>query len=101
MFCKNCGKEIQDNSYSCPFCNTIQNSTPIPAQQPKSDKTGLIVVVAILGIALIFLAVAVNYYNRQKADIRRRAAQAEREYEEARDARKSIRGVVEKIDDAT
>ena len=26
MYCKNCGKEIDDSSYTCPFCYTIVNS---------------------------------------------------------------------------
>lgn len=39
MFCTNCGKQLQDNSASCPYCgnNTISNSMPQQNDFKKSQ----------------------------------------------------------------
>lgn len=33
MFCKNCGKEIDDGATFCPHCGASQGSTPPPQQK--------------------------------------------------------------------
>lgn len=38
MFCKNCGKEIDDNSNVCTYCGTPQNQGNVVA--PDSNDNG-------------------------------------------------------------
>ncbi len=47
MFCKNCGKEINDQAVVCPYCG-VQVGTMTPAETPKTN------VLAIVGFILAF-----------------------------------------------
>ena len=47
MFCKNCGKDIDDNAVVCPNCgvatDNMAKSTPAPAQKNSMAIAGLII----------------------------------------------------------
>jgi len=63
MFCKNCGKEIDDSAVVCPNCgvateNMAKNSTPAaPAQKNTMALVGFIL--ALLGFNLIALILSI------------------------------------------
>ena len=40
MFCKNCGKEIDNNVVSCPYCNEYITPVNNPTNPPDSGSTG-------------------------------------------------------------
>ncbi len=47
MFCKNCGKEIDDSAVVCPNCgvateNMAKNTTPVPAQKNTIAVVGFV-----------------------------------------------------------
>lgn len=71
MFCKNCGKEINDNAVVCPNCGVAtenmakNNSAPAPAQKNSMAIAGF--VLALLGfnvISLILSIVGLSYSKR-------------------------------------
>jgi len=37
MFCTNCGKEVNDNAYICPYCGKLLNDTQAPTQMQASS----------------------------------------------------------------
>lgn len=39
-FCKNCGKEINEQETTCPSCGTVQNTTPVQSSQPTVVDNG-------------------------------------------------------------
>jgi|GEM_PF-2112779 len=39
MFCKSCGKEIENGSWSCPYCGEIMDSSISVASQSSTEKT--------------------------------------------------------------
>ena len=47
MFCKNCGKEIDDHAAVCPHCGVVVNSSAFPASAPVQQNT-----IAIVGFIL-------------------------------------------------
>ncbi|MCH3908929.1 MAG: zinc ribbon domain-containing protein [Bacilli bacterium] len=53
MFCKNCGKEIPDESKYCTFCGSPVN--PEATQKPSSSSSNDVDVVSILAIVFSFL----------------------------------------------
>ena len=67
MFCKNCGKQIEDNFKACPYCGTAVTSTNLeggigvlppntaPQQEKKSSKKFII----LLGVAILVIAILV------------------------------------------
>ena len=62
MFCKNCGKEIDDNAVVCPNCGVATekmaaNTTPAPAQKNSMAIAGF--VLALLGFNLIALILSI------------------------------------------
>ena len=62
MFCKNCGKEINDEAVVCPNCGVAtekmaQNSAPVPAQKNTMALVGFIL--ALLGFNLIALILSI------------------------------------------
>ncbi len=64
MFCKNCGKEMDDTSKFCPYCGTVaatdgQNTAPAPhPSAPTGKKKGPVIALAAV-LALVVVAVAV------------------------------------------
>lgn len=61
MYCKNCGKELLDNTQYCPYCGTKQDAAvevtkvkgpDAPNQDKNTNKTSTSKVLAILGIIL-------------------------------------------------
>lgn len=61
MFCKNCGKEIDDNAVVCPNCGVAtekMNETAAAATQTGEKKTN---VLAIVGFVLSLLTGAFSY----------------------------------------
>lgn len=38
MYCKTCGKEINDNAYICPFCGCKTHDDEVPQEAPKARK---------------------------------------------------------------
>lgn len=74
MFCKSCGKEINDQAVVCPYCGvqtgTFQNIPQQPAQpyaQNDADETnvGLIILSVLIPLVGIILG-AVNMSNGKK-----------------------------------
>jgi hypothetical protein len=66
MFCKNCGKEINDNAVVCPNCGVATEkmaaNNPVPAQKNSMAIAGF--VLALLGfnvISLILSIVGLSY----------------------------------------
>ena len=61
MFCKNCGKEIDDSAVVCPNCGVatenMSKSTPVPAQKNTIALVGFIL--ALLGFNLIALILSI------------------------------------------
>ncbi|MDE7168052.1 MAG: zinc-ribbon domain-containing protein [Clostridia bacterium] len=62
MFCKNCGKDIDDSAVVCPNCgvatdNMAKNTTPAPAQKNSMALAGFIL--ALLGFNLIALILSI------------------------------------------
>lgn len=74
MFCKNCGKEIPDDSKLCPYCGA-QNpkedaAAPKKAPPKKKKHTGLVILaVLLLLIALSVAAYMISYNNAKNAAI--------------------------------
>ena len=69
MFCKSCGKEINNDAVVCPFCGCQQQPYQQfqPYQQPDVVDVGLVVLSVIIPIAGIILG-AVNLSNgKQKS----------------------------------
>ena len=54
MFCKNCGKEIDDNAAICPHCGVVVNSAQF---QPVKQETNTI---AIVGFILSFFTALIG-----------------------------------------
>ena len=48
MFCKNCGKEINDNAVVCPFCGVATGKGPVSGSGSKTNG------MAIAGFVLAF-----------------------------------------------
>ncbi len=48
MFCKNCGKEIDDNAYVCPYCGVRTETTSVTGQSATNGFAiaGIIISVA-------------------------------------------------------
>lgn len=73
MFCKNCGKEIPDDSKLCPYCGAVspEEKTKAPKKAaPKKKHTGAVIVaVLLLLIALAIAAYFVSYNNAKTAAI--------------------------------
>ena len=61
MFCKNCGKDIDDSAVVCPNCgvatDNMAKSTPAPAQKNNMALVGFIL--ALLGFNLIALILSI------------------------------------------
>ena len=62
MFCKNCGKEIDDNAAVCPNCgvateNMTKNTAPVPAQKNSMALASFIL--ALLGFNLVSLILSI------------------------------------------
>lgn len=52
MFCKNCGKEIDDKAVVCPYCGVLQDKSLAHSKQPTNT-------LAIVGFVLsFFIAIA-------------------------------------------
>lgn len=64
MYCKTCGKEINDNAYICPFCGCKTHDDEVPQEAPKARKmNGLAIAgfvcsffIAIVGLILSCIA---------------------------------------------
>lgn len=41
MYCKNCGKEIDDNAVICPHCGVQQKVFTVEIQKPQSNRCGV------------------------------------------------------------
>ena len=62
MFCKNCGKDIDDSAVVCPNCgvatdNMAKNTAPAPAQKNTMALVGFIL--ALLGFNVIALILSI------------------------------------------
>lgn len=55
MYCKNCGKEINDNAAICPFCGVVVNKNALA--QNSENQTN---VLAIVGFIFSFLIAIVG-----------------------------------------
>lgn len=68
MFCKNCGKDIDDNAVVCPNCgvatDNMAKNTPAPAQKNSMAIAGF--VLALLGFNLIALIISIVALNNSK-----------------------------------
>jgi len=61
MFCTNCGKELNDNAYACPYCGALINSEteknhkPSVAKKPNTvGRLSLIFAIATLVVNWVF-----------------------------------------------
>ncbi len=81
MFCKNCGKELQDDVKFCPVCGAEQPNVAMSAVDSengeemigktvnsKAVKTGLLVGVLCLGICLVLVLVLMNLTPSAKSE---------------------------------
>lgn len=69
MFCKNCGKEIDDNAVVCPNCgvateNLSRNTAPVVPQRNSMAIAGFIL--SLLGSAIIGLILSIIGFNNSK-----------------------------------
>lgn len=68
MFCKNCGKEINDKAVICIHCGCSTNQQPA-ANSPSTSKTGIGVLLALfLGVIGLIIGLCLypsNTYERQ------------------------------------
>ena len=67
MFCKNCGKDIDDNAVVCPHCGVATKSTEVQPQ--ASGSNGLAIagfVLSLLGFNLIALILSIVGLNKAK-----------------------------------
>lgn len=61
MYCKNCGKEIDDNAYVCIHCGVRVDNKPVQTATEGDSKTGLGVVMALF-LGLIGLIIGLCMY---------------------------------------
>jgi len=62
MYCKNCGKEIDNNADICIYCKTPVNSdqpNAVPAQPQKAKNTKTVAIIA--AVAAVVVAIAVIF----------------------------------------
>lgn len=67
MFCRNCGKEVDDKAYVCPYCGVIVGKNGAETQ-PKNDSNILAVIGFVLSfvIPLAGLICSILGYNKSK-----------------------------------
>ena len=64
MFCKNCGKEIDEHAYVCPYCGVLV-ATPVPAVPDVPKKVnglgiaGFVVSLISLGLGYFFVIASI------------------------------------------
>lgn len=63
MYCKNCGKEIEDNSFFCPYCGSSVNKKIVfERKATKVDKVNSESVFGAIGFAVSIFAVWYSRY---------------------------------------
>ena len=63
-FCQNCGKELQDDWLSCPYCNQIESSSSNRKEFSKKISYGLgFTVIAITLLQFILMAWDMELYH--------------------------------------
>ena len=70
MFCRNCGKDIDDSAVVCPHCGVATKSTPDPAAAPApATSNGMAIagfVLSLLGISLVGLILSIIGLKKSK-----------------------------------
>ena len=72
MFCKNCGKEIDDSAVVCPNCgvateNMSKSTTPVPAQKNTIALVGFILAILEFNVIALILSI-VGLTNSKKPE---------------------------------
>ncbi|MCD8372057.1 MAG: zinc ribbon domain-containing protein [Clostridia bacterium] len=61
MYCKNCGKEIDDKAVMCPHCGTVLDESFMKRNAPSASNSGLVTAARVF-IILSFIAYALAFF---------------------------------------
>lgn len=65
MFCKNCGKEIDNNAAVCPYCGVVASKEQLT---PKSETNVLAIVGFVLSFFIAIAGLICSILGKKKAD---------------------------------